>query len=199
MTHTVISMRENLIPFFHSWPMNDGSIHLKPDENNTPAFSYLRNGIVHEISEVNSPIPRRQETSLETWKAVCPLSYPRLVRLQDGSYKLYLNIRGVGGMMEEHQKESASTLIDGSNSEVTERVQKALPEGTFSSIKVLKEGLDKGLFSSKELLSLSYERFNTYDPVLGSALELFDEDSLVKGTTTGLLSSIPGIVKDNIF
>ncbi|MBA3751608.1 Asp-tRNA(Asn)/Glu-tRNA(Gln) amidotransferase subunit GatA [Candidatus Dependentiae bacterium] len=68
----------------------------------------------------------------------------------------------------------------------------------FSSIRSLKEALNKKALSRKELLTLCYKRFNQYDKILGSALELFDEQSVERSSTGGLLDSIPGIVKDNI-
>ncbi len=68
----------------------------------------------------------------------------------------------------------------------------------FSSIKVLKEELSKGTISPQELLQLSSARFARYDDHLGSAVEIFDESSVMPEALSGSLAGIPGIVKDNI-
>ncbi|MBA3751606.1 Asp-tRNA(Asn)/Glu-tRNA(Gln) amidotransferase subunit GatA [Candidatus Dependentiae bacterium] len=68
----------------------------------------------------------------------------------------------------------------------------------FTSIQSLKDALTKKTLSSKELLELSYTRFNQYDSLLGSSLEIFEEDTVDKRTSVGLLGSIPGLIKDNI-
>ena len=72
-------------------------------------------------------------------------------------------------------------------------------EFAFASIKTLRSALDAGTISTEELLSYYLKRFETYDKKLGSALEVFDKDSILKtASKTGLLAGIPGIVKDNI-
>ncbi len=138
MTHAILPMGENTTSVIYAWSVNAGTILLKPNEDDTPAFSYLTKGILHEISEVNTPFQREQKVNLETWKAVCPLSHARLAKLQDQTYKLYLNINGLGGMMEEHQKEWARTLgiTNSTNTQISKKVQDNLPDGTFTSVQV---------------------------------------------------------------
>lgn len=69
----------------------------------------------------------------------------------------------------------------------------------FASITQLQEMVAKKELSPQELLAFSLKRFETYDQQLGSALEVFDQQSILQKTThTGILSGIPGILKDNI-
>ncbi len=69
----------------------------------------------------------------------------------------------------------------------------------FASIRELKAQLSAKELSSAELLELLLKRFKQYDPELGSALEVFDKDSILKGMSSqGILHGIPGILKDNI-
>ena len=69
----------------------------------------------------------------------------------------------------------------------------------FSTIKELKEKLLKKEISSQELLDYYINRFKKYDDKLGSALEIFDKQSVLdKSAKAGNLYSIPGILKDNI-
>ena len=72
-------------------------------------------------------------------------------------------------------------------------------EYAFASIKTIREALDAGKISSSELLSYSLSRFEKYDSTLGTALEIFDKESILKeASSKGPLAGIPGIVKDNI-
>lgn len=69
----------------------------------------------------------------------------------------------------------------------------------FSSIKELREKLDKKEISTAELVDSTIARFKKYDGNLGSALEVFERDTILKNvSSTGLLASIPGLIKDNI-
>ncbi len=69
----------------------------------------------------------------------------------------------------------------------------------FASIKTLRESLDKKQISATELLQYSLNRFKTYDQKLGSALEVFDAESIMRRSKeTGILAGIPGLIKDNI-
>jgi aspartyl-tRNA(Asn)/glutamyl-tRNA(Gln) amidotransferase subunit A len=67
----------------------------------------------------------------------------------------------------------------------------------FASIKTLRDSLENRKISPAELLSFFRKRFETYDKTIGSALELFDDETLVKNPT-GPLAGIPGLIKDNI-
>lgn len=70
---------------------------------------------------------------------------------------------------------------------------------SFASIQTLKTLLASGDISSQELLEHTLQRFAQYDGELGSALEIFDKDSIEKSSgNTGLLAGIPGLLKDNI-
>lgn len=69
----------------------------------------------------------------------------------------------------------------------------------YATIAQLRAALDKKEISAKELLAYFINRFATYDKELGSALELFDSQSiLATATSQGLLAGIPGLAKDNI-
>jgi aspartyl-tRNA(Asn)/glutamyl-tRNA(Gln) amidotransferase subunit A len=70
----------------------------------------------------------------------------------------------------------------------------------FASIKTLQEKLAVKEISAQELLDFSLARFKQHDAILGSALELFDRQSIIEKniSTQGLLAGIPGLVKDNI-
>ncbi len=69
----------------------------------------------------------------------------------------------------------------------------------FSTIKELKHSLSDHEISREELLNFCIDRFKKYDARIGSALEIFDERSILQGSCRqGLLGGIPGIVKDNI-
>lgn len=69
----------------------------------------------------------------------------------------------------------------------------------FASIKTLKEKLEKKEISSSELLDYFLSRFQKYDKNIGSALEIFDKESILKNfSPSGKLSGIPGLLKDNI-
>jgi len=71
---------------------------------------------------------------------------------------------------------------------------------SFASVVQLREMLDKQEISVPELLDVFIKKFAQHDQKIGSALEVFDKESILKefraqGTP---LSGIPGIVKDNI-
>lgn len=69
----------------------------------------------------------------------------------------------------------------------------------FASICELKELLQKKEVSAEELLAYYIQRFAMYDENLGSALEIFDEASIItKSRQEGALHAIPGLIKDNI-
>lgn len=69
----------------------------------------------------------------------------------------------------------------------------------FASVKELRNLLDSGEISADELLDLCIKRFERYDEQLGSALEIFDKDSIKNDMRThGSLAGIPGLVKDVI-
>jgi len=70
---------------------------------------------------------------------------------------------------------------------------------SFASIKELRHTLDTKELSAQELLDHSIQRFKQKDEDLGSALEIFDKESILKASkSSGILAGIPGILKDNI-
>lgn len=72
-------------------------------------------------------------------------------------------------------------------------------ELAFASIKTLQDKLAKKEISSTELLDYCLQRFKKYDTQLGSALEIFDQKSILNASkNTGALAGIPGLIKDNI-
>lgn len=69
----------------------------------------------------------------------------------------------------------------------------------FASITQLQAALGKKELSSQELLNHCLERFAQYDQKLGSALEVFDPESIMEmSASKGSLYAIPGLIKDNI-
>ena len=69
----------------------------------------------------------------------------------------------------------------------------------FATIAQLESMLEKNEISQKEILDNCLQRFETYNPTLNCAIELFDAESIVQdGVAQGPLYGIPGIVKDNI-
>jgi len=71
----------------------------------------------------------------------------------------------------------------------------------FASIKEIHEQLAAKKISVPELLNYYYQRFEKYDSQIGSAIELFDAESVLKDFSSdkqGMLAGIPGLVKDNI-
>lgn len=69
----------------------------------------------------------------------------------------------------------------------------------FATIQELKLGLEQKKFSPKELVQESFKRFAAHDDTIKSALELFDIDSVMQDYVPGgILSGVPGIIKDNI-
>ncbi len=72
-------------------------------------------------------------------------------------------------------------------------------EFAFASIKSMREALDAGKISAEELLDYTLGRFETYDPSIGSALEIFDKKAILEASSLeGPLAGIPGLIKDNI-
>lgn len=69
----------------------------------------------------------------------------------------------------------------------------------FATIAQLKKALEKKTLSAYEILTACIQRFKKYDTALGSALEIFDEQSIIDSARReGNLYGIPGLVKDNI-
>ena len=70
---------------------------------------------------------------------------------------------------------------------------------SFATIKELQERLEKKEFSHEELLSFFLKRFEEHDSKIGSALEVFDKESILENySSEGDLAGIPGAFKDNI-
>lgn len=69
----------------------------------------------------------------------------------------------------------------------------------FTSVKDLLHLLETKQISTHELINFFIDRFKKNDHELGSALEIFDEKSILEKTVlTGPLRGIPGLIKDNI-
>ena len=70
---------------------------------------------------------------------------------------------------------------------------------TFLTIKQLRELLDKKEIEPKDISSFYRKRIEKFNPKLNAILEVFEEESFKdEYLTTGRLSGIPGILKDNI-
>jgi aspartyl-tRNA(Asn)/glutamyl-tRNA(Gln) amidotransferase subunit A len=69
----------------------------------------------------------------------------------------------------------------------------------FCTIRELQVKLARKEISTNDILTATLKRFAQHDERLGSTLEVFDKDSILKDSaTTGMLAGIPGILKDNI-
>jgi aspartyl-tRNA(Asn)/glutamyl-tRNA(Gln) amidotransferase subunit A len=69
----------------------------------------------------------------------------------------------------------------------------------FATIAQLREKITKKEISPQELLEFFIKRFETHDPQVGSALEIFDSQSILERSEPhGPLYGIPGLIKDNI-
>lgn len=69
----------------------------------------------------------------------------------------------------------------------------------FASITQLQKKLANKEISHAEVVRYYAQRFAQYDKQLGSALEVFDEESILQGLVDkGLLAGTPGLIKDNI-
>jgi len=69
----------------------------------------------------------------------------------------------------------------------------------FATIKELKNQISDNEISSNELLEFCIKRFERYDEKIGSALEIFEKDSIEQQSCKqGMLFGIPGLIKDNI-
>lgn len=77
-----------------------------------------------------------------------------------------------------------------------------MAELAFASIKELREQISQKKLNGQELTNYCLQRFEKYDPVLKSALEIYDIDSILNNSSTsstnGILAGIPGIYKANI-
>ena len=69
----------------------------------------------------------------------------------------------------------------------------------FATIEELRSALISKKITPQELLEFCITRFQAIDPQIGSALEVFDKESILKDAhLPGVLHGIPGIIKDNI-
>ncbi len=69
----------------------------------------------------------------------------------------------------------------------------------FATIQELKKALESKKISVKELVEFYRKRFAQHDKKLGSALEIFDTESVVsQAKQHGILAGVPGLIKDNI-
>ncbi|MBP9765549.1 Asp-tRNA(Asn)/Glu-tRNA(Gln) amidotransferase subunit GatA [Candidatus Babeliales bacterium] len=70
---------------------------------------------------------------------------------------------------------------------------------SFATIQDIKNGLAKKEYSHQEVLQYFLRQFAAHDESIKSALEVFDEQSILeKFHPGGILSGVPGIIKDNI-
>src|SRR5579863_662131 len=70
----------------------------------------------------------------------------------------------------------------------------------FITIKELEEKLAKKEITREEILEFYLRRFEAFDKDIGSALEIFDKESILQNSNAqdGELFGIPGLIKDNI-
>lgn len=69
----------------------------------------------------------------------------------------------------------------------------------FANIEQLQQMIERREISSVELLDFTRARFAQHDKEIGSALEIFDNESILSDVNAkGSLYGIPGLIKDNI-
>lgn len=69
----------------------------------------------------------------------------------------------------------------------------------FATITQLQERIQKKEISPEQVVDFFIKRFQKYDGDLGSALEIFEKDSVMHNSEKqGVLQGIPGLIKDNI-
>src|SRR5579872_7087530 len=70
----------------------------------------------------------------------------------------------------------------------------------FITIRELEQKLAKKEITREEILEFYLRRFEAFDTQIGSALEVFDKESILQKTShqSGELFAIPGLIKDNI-
>lgn len=69
----------------------------------------------------------------------------------------------------------------------------------FATITELQNLINKKEVTSQELIEYFIKRFEQHDADLGSALEIFDKESIVQAAKNqSFLQGIPGLIKDNI-
>lgn len=69
----------------------------------------------------------------------------------------------------------------------------------FATITELQHSINKKEIKSEELIEYFIKRFEHYDIDLGSAIEIFDTESIIQAAQShGPLYGIPGLIKDNI-
>lgn len=70
----------------------------------------------------------------------------------------------------------------------------------FITIRELEQKLAKKEITREEILEFYLRRFEAFDKNIGSALEIFDKESILKASNSegDMLFGIPGLIKDNI-
>lgn len=69
----------------------------------------------------------------------------------------------------------------------------------FATIDQIQDLIQKKEVTAQEVVQFFIKRFETFDNELGSALEIFDKDSILQASQQqGSLYGIPGLIKDNI-
>lgn len=74
-----------------------------------------------------------------------------------------------------------------------------MKELAFATVKELREKLDNKEVTPEQLVEFFIHRFEAFDGKVGSALQIFDKESIVQASRSeGVLHGIPGLIKDNI-
>lgn len=69
----------------------------------------------------------------------------------------------------------------------------------FATVAELRSALAAGTISSQDVIEFYLKRFQAFDGQIGSAIEVYDKDSILKETNLkGPLHGIPGLIKNNI-
>lgn len=87
----------------YTWSLKEGEkLTVIQDQKGNPDFRLETANAVSREVFLAAPLPSHSKPLTEQdIIALCNNSYPKLVELSDGSHKLYLHTRGLGGMMQE--------------------------------------------------------------------------------------------------
>lgn len=120
----------------YSWNLSEGELFY----DKASSCFYLKKEDDHfkKIREVISSVPLEKINSVQREYFHCVS--PRLVQLSDGSYKLYLNLGLLGGMLSLTQKAKSRALgindLNRSNSEIESAIISNLPDSTYDCVTV---------------------------------------------------------------
>lgn len=127
------------ISLIHTWPTSKGNIQVHSKDNGLLSFSFETSGLSREIREIISSFPLSKLKN--GYHDYFQCTHARLVELSDGSLKLYLNPRILGGMLSMVQKARSVSLgipnLSVSDQEIENNIRKSIPSNTYTSVSVV--------------------------------------------------------------